>query len=169
MSDGTPRRRAVHPLPDRLRGLHPDRAFQNWFLEKTRSYGGVSYRYAPFRIAGNSSTIGGSGIQAALVTVPNPLTVPLIAEAVLSNWLLEVKTVLITVTTETPPTEWVTATTQLWSCTSGKPQEDNGEEESISTITLATPLDAASLDIPRRVLSAHMVGALPPTGSIFAG
>jgi hypothetical protein len=150
----------------------PERAFQAYFINKQRTFEGVVYRWCPFRISGGGSSLGGSGMQASFVTVPNPLTVALVAEACLSEWLIEVKTVLINVLGPDSMTEAMTVSTELWSCTGGKreeaPADSEEEDTSNCTIQLTTPLDAVGLDVPRRVLSAHMVGSLPPTGSIFA-
>lgn len=138
------------------------RSYQNFFVAESRNFGGVIYQFAPFAISGNTSNRGGDAMQASLVSVPNDITVSLFAEAVSSRWLLEVKTVLLSRTAGTVFSEASTITNEIWACTGG-----NEDHEKV-TITLASPLDAARAQIPKRVLSSYLVGALPSTGSIYS-
>jgi hypothetical protein len=143
-------------------GYVSSRSYQNFFVAESRNFGGVIYPFAPFTIAGNTSTRGGDAMQASLVSVPNDITVSLFAEAVSSRWLLEVKTVLLSRTSGTFFTESSTITEEIWACTGGN------EDHEKATITLASPLDAARAQIPKRVLSSYLVGALPSTGAIYS-
>jgi hypothetical protein len=137
------------------------RNFQNFFVSETRTFGGTTYVFAPFYISGNVSTRGGDSMQANFTTIPNALTSSLTAEAVLNGWLIEVKTVLLNFVSGSF-TEGQVLTEQIWSCSS---KSDDFEKISVG---LSTPLDATRAQVPKRVLSEFLVGALPPTGSIFA-
>ncbi len=138
------------------------RAFQNYFINKARLYEGTYYTFAPFGVSGSSSKRGGATASGGLVTVPNELTVSLFTEAILSGWLVEIQTVIITTAEGVEPTEGTTALTQIWAC-SGGPQNDQK-----CSINLRNPFDAVVQQVPKGVLSSYRVGNLPPTGSILS-
>jgi hypothetical protein len=140
----------------------PARAFQNYFINKTRLFGGQYYNFAPFGVSGTSSKRGGATSSGGLVSIPNDLTVSLFTEAILSGWLVEIKTVIINIAEGTEPIEEATAITQLWAC-SGGPQD-----EEKCAINLRNPLDAVSQQVPKGFLSSYRVGNLPPSGNIIS-
>lgn len=137
------------------------RNFQNFFVAETRSFEGTQYVFAPFYVSGNISTRGGDSMQANLTTVPNALTTSMVVEAVLNSWLIEVKTLLLSFDGSNFSEDTVLSQ-QIWSCVSS-----TQDFEKLS-IALSTPMDAARSDVPKRVLNSHLVGSLPPTGSIFS-
>lgn len=143
-------------------GYIANRNFQNFFVGETRQYSGNYYPFAPFVISGNISTRSGDSLQANLVTIPNELTVAFISEAISNFWLME-HTVVLLAHNQTNNTfsENQLLSTELWSCAGG-----HQDDEKI-TISLNSPLDAARAQIPRRVISAALVGSVPPTGNIF--
>lgn len=140
----------------------PARAFQNYFINKTRLFSGVQYEFAPFAVSGTSSKRGGATSSGGLVSIPNDLTISIFTEAILSGWLVEIKTVIITTNEEAALTEDSTALTQLWAC-SGGPQD----QEKCS-INLRNPFDAVSAQVPKGFLSSYRVGNLPPSGNIIS-
>lgn len=153
----------------------PARAYQNFFVSELRSFQGVSYQFAPFRISGVISNKGGDTAQASITTIPNSLTVGLATESVLSYWMVEIQTLVINATTLAPETgsqligldtgnftESGVIASELWMC--GNLTQDY---EKI-TISLMSPLDATRKQVPNRVLSETLVGKVPPTGTIYA-
>jgi hypothetical protein len=143
-------------------GYVNDQNFQNFFVGATRNYENVNYRYAPFLITGTVSTRGGDAPRASLVTVPNEITVSTISEAVISFWLVEVKTVLLAMGEDGSFTDQAMLSQEIWSCVSG-----SHDFEKVS-ITLSSALDAARGQVPKRVLSSYLVGSIPPSGNVFS-
>jgi hypothetical protein len=136
------------------------RNYQNFFVGETRNYQSISYGFAPFAIIGLTSGRNGDVGEASLVSVPNGITVPLFAEMILDNWMIEVRTVAIKIAEGEAFTESADIALEVWACTGG-----TADVEKI-TVTLSSPLNAAMKEIPNRVLTKSMVGAIPPTGQI---
>jgi hypothetical protein len=132
-------------------------AYQNFSINQTRSYGGVTYAFAPFGYTLGAGSKGGDRSDSSLVAGLDQLAVNLFAEAVESRWLLEIKTVSI------DPSDFsddVLVRTELWRIA----QYEMDTERVV--LRLSSPLDATKGDIPRRRLSTALVGALPSTGSL---
>lgn len=140
----------------------PDRTFQNFFVGETRLWEDTLYSFAPFVISGNTSSRNGDGVSATLVTVPNDLTVGITVEATIYQWMIEVKTVHITCSEGMPFQESSTLAIETWNIASMSQDNDK------VTLTLASPLDATKLQVPKRVLSQFLVGGVPATGSIYS-
>jgi hypothetical protein len=140
-------------------------SYQNFFVGETRTYGGAAYSFAPFKMQEITSARGGETPESSIVTVLSPLTLGVIGEAAQKGWLCEIKTVLITVTEGSPPTftEGATLTETLWSCASMTVQIG-----SAVTLRLTSGFDLIQAQVPRRVLSGYLVGALPSSGAIFS-
>lgn len=136
------------------------RNYQNFFVGESRTLSSIAYQFAPFGISGLSSTRNGDVAQASLISTANEITVPMFSEVILNRWLLEVKTVGITILEGQFFTEGMTIANEVWACTGG-----NSDLEKVS-ITLSSPLNAVNKEIPGRVLTRKMVGAIPPTGQI---
>lgn len=147
---------------DRSGNYIPGRSYQNFFVGEARTFESVQYFFGPYGISGLSSSRNGDGGQASLISTANEITVQLFSEAILSRWLLEVKTVSIVVAESAPFTESATIASEIWACTGGS--SDIGQAQVV--ITLSSPLNAARQEIPGRVLTRSMVGAIPPTGQI---
>ena len=143
----------------------PNKSFQNFFPQETRTYAGADYQWAPFKMQEITSARGGETPESSIVTIPSPLTLGVIGEAAQKGWLAEIRTVLIGVTEGPPPTftETATLTETLWSCASMTAQIDTA-----ITLRLTSGFDLIQAQVPRRVLSSHLVGALPTSGSIFS-
>lgn len=147
---------------DKAGNYIPARAFQNYFVNKTRLFSGTRYEFAPYAVSGTSSKRGGATSSGGLVSIPNDLTVSIFTEAILSGWLVEIKTVVIESVEGQALTENGIALTQIWAC-SGGPQD-----EEKCAINLRNPLDAVSQQVPKGFLSSYRVGNLPPSGNIIS-
>lgn len=147
---------------DKCGNVVPGRAFQNFFVGETRSWEGTSYTFAPFGVSGNISSRNGDGSNATLVTIPNPLTVGMAIEAAILRWLVRIRTVNITCTENAPFQEAATLAVETWNISS------YSQDDEKITLALSSPLDATRLQVPNRVLSQYLVGAVPATGSIFS-
>lgn len=132
-------------------------AYQNFSINQSRNYSGVTYEYAPFAYTLGAGSRGGDRSDSSLVAGLDQLTVNLFAEAVQSRWLLEVKTVSLV------PVNFaddVLVRTELWRIA----QYEMDTERII--LKLSSPLDATKSNVPRRRLTTGLVGALPSTGSL---
>jgi hypothetical protein len=147
---------------DKAGNYIPARAYQNYFINKTRLFYGVYYEFAPFGVSGTSSKRGGASSSGGVVSIPNDITVSVFTEAILSGWLVEINTVLINTVEDAAPEEGTIALTQVWAC-SGGPQDQKK-----CAINLRNPLDAVSQQIPKGYLSSYRVGNLPPSGNIIS-
>lgn len=147
---------------DKAGNYIPARAFQNYFINKTRLFSGVYYEFAPFAVSGTSSKRGGATSSGGLVSIPNDLTVSIFAEAILAGWLVEINTVLITADEGAALIENTIALIQVWACNGGLQDEEK------CAINLRNPLDAVSQQVPKGFLSSYRVGNLPPSGNIIS-
>lgn len=147
---------------DKCNNVIPGRAFQNFFVGETRSWEGVSYAFAPFGVSGNASSRNGDGASATLVTVPNALTVGIAVEAAILRWLVKIRTVNITCTEGAAFQEACTLAIETWNI------NNYTQDDEKITLAMSSPLDATRLQVPKRVLSQYLVGAVPATGAISA-
>lgn len=133
-------------------GTHLNQNFQNFFIGQSRNYDGTTYLFAPFAFNSNSATRGGERSDCALVLPLNDISVNLAQEMAANNRLLEVKSVEVNPNTFA---EVQLIATELWRVA--------GYETDVEkvVIRLQTPLDAVVAQIPRRVISEELVGALP--------
>lgn len=155
----------AHYVRFKLRGgaYVPGRSYQNFYVGESRDYQGVRFFYGPFAISGSGSNRGGDQGQSALVMPANDLSTNLLAEAVLSNWLLEVNTVYILADEGAAFFEAAVLSREIWSCSSAMLNPAEQQQ-----LTLSAPLDAVKAQVPKRVLSSNLVGSIPPTGAIFS-
>ena len=132
-------------------------AYQNFSINQSRAYGGVTYQFAPFAYTLGAGSKGGDRSDSSLVAGLDPISVNLFAEAVEDRYLLEVKTVSL------DPETFVDDAlirTELWRVA----QYEMDTERVI--LKLSSPLDATKGDIPKRRLTTKLVGALPSTGRL---
>lgn len=132
-------------------------AYQNFSINESRNYGGVTYAFAPFAYTLGAGSKGGDRSDSSLVAGLDPISVNLFAEAVENRYLLEVKTVSLDPETFADDS---LIRTELWRVA----QYEMDTERVI--LKLSSPLDATKGDIPKRRLSTKLVGALPSTGSL---
>lgn len=135
-------------------------AYQNFFINETRSYQGVSYGFLPFGLTTGAGKKGGDRSSNALTAPLSPISVNIFAEACDKGWLVEVKTVEvdpITLSLLSP------ITSEQWFCIS------LGVDVQRAVLQLASPLDAVNGQVPRRYLSSNLVGSLPTSGNLAFG
>jgi len=132
-------------------------AYQNFSINQSRTYGGVTYQFAPFAYTLGAGSKGGDRSDSSLVAGLDPISVNLFAEAVEDRYLLEVKTVSLDPETFADD---ALIRTELWRVA----QYEMDTERVI--LKLSSPLDATKGDIPKRRLTTKLVGALPSTGSL---
>lgn len=131
--------------------------YQNFSVGQTRSYGGVTYAFAPFAMSGGAGSRGGDRASSNLVAGTDAISVNVVAQAVDENWLIEVKTVQI------DPGSFADIAlirSELWRMASYEL-----DHEKIAA-TLTPPLDAVQDQAPSRYLSTYLVGALPSSGTL---
>ncbi len=138
-------------------GTYTGAPYQNFFINEAKTYNSVSYAYAPFVVAINPGTKGGDRSENVIAAPANAITLNLFAEAVQAGWLLEIHSVELN-----PETlEQVgLISSDLW-----RVARMESDEETV-TLRLMSPLDAVRAQVPRRVLSAYLVGALPTSATI---
>ena len=135
-------------------------AYQNFSVNQTRIYEGVTYSFLPFAVSTGAGSKGGDRSEAVLGAGSNQISVNIFAEAVQSRWLLELKTVSLSVSDFSDD---ALIRSELWRVAS----YDMDTEKIL--LKLTSPLDAVSSDVPRRDLSTALVGALPTSGSLVVG
>jgi hypothetical protein len=131
--------------------------YQNFFAEETRTYNGRSYIFGGFGFSGGVLDIEAANISASLVMNVNPISLNLIQQAADNFWLVEIRTVWLDPETFS---EGSTHGEEIYAVTGFE------HDASRISIRLGSPLDAVQQNVPRRVLSLRMVGALPSTGQI---
>jgi len=144
------------------RFLNPDGtptayAYQNFTINQSRTYGGVTYQFAPFAYTLGAGSKGGDRSDSNLVAGLDAISVNLFAEAVEDRYLLEIKTVSLDAETFA---DEALVRTELW-----RVAQYEMDTQRI-TLRLSSPLDATKGDIPKRRLSTKLVGALPSTGNL---
>jgi hypothetical protein len=134
--------------------------YQNFSVNQTRTYSGVTYSFAPFAVSSGGGARGGERSNAALVAGTDAISVNLFAEAVQNRYILEIKTVSLDPLTFA---DEALISTETWRIASY-------EMDAITiTMRLTSPLDAVKAQIPRRTLSTELVGALPTSGALVVG
>ena len=135
-------------------------AYQNFFINQSRSAGGVSYGFLPFAVTNGGGKKGGDRSSSALAVSPNAISINVFAEAAESNLLLEVRTYEVNAQTLAIG---ALITDELWSIS----RMEFDHEKVV--LQLVSPLDAVDAQVPRRYLSNKLVGALPTTGRLSLG
>lgn len=143
-------------LPDG-KPTSPVRAYQNFAINESRVYSGITYAYATFGVATGGGTKGGDRGEATLAAAVNAITVNLSAESVKNKWLLEIKTVSLD-----PLTFRDTALIRTEVFRVARYEMDNEK----LLLKLISPLDAAQGQVPNRYLTTRLVGALPSSGTL---
>lgn len=130
---------------------------QNFFAGESRSFGGVSYTFANFAFSGSAVDSTGANIQAQLIFALTQLVINTVKNASDNNWIVRVQTVWLNPTTLAETGQFVSETYAVLGY---------DHDSSRLAMRLGSPLDAITANVPRRVLSTPMVGALPGTGAI---
>jgi hypothetical protein len=132
-------------------------AFQNFFSESSRSVDLVSYLWAGFGYSGAAVDINAANVEASLVFAVSDLMLGYAEQAIQNDWLVNVKTIWLDPVTLAETSDLLDET---YAITSYK------HNLSELVMTLGSPLDAQTAELPARVLSRKLVGNLPPTGAI---
>lgn len=135
-------------------------AYQNFYVNETRTYQNTSYNFLPFGLTTGAGKKGGDRSNTALAAAPNAISINIFAEACDKGWLLDVKTVEVDPLTLSLQS---LITSELWFASAMEADVQR------SVLQLTSPLDAVDGQVPRRYLSATLVGALPTTGNLAFG
>lgn len=135
----------------------PVYAYQNFSVNQTRIYGGVTYAFVPFAVSSGAGAKGGDRSETTLGAGVNAVTVNIFAEAVNERWLLELKTVSLDPETFA---DVALIRSEIW-----RVARYEMDTEKI-LLKLTSPLDAVRSQVPRRYLSTKLVGALPSSATL---
>lgn len=135
----------------------PTYAYQNFSINQPRTYSGITYQFVPFAVSTGAGVKGGDRSEATLGAANNPITVNIFAEAVNSNWLLELKTVALDPDTFA---DGALIRSETWYIS----RYEMDTEKIL--LQLTSPLDAVRDQVPRRYLSTKLVGALPSSAAL---
>ena len=138
-------------------GSYTGSPYQNFFINETKVYNSVTYNFAPFALAINPGSKGGDRSENGLIAPNSAISVNLFAEAVKQSYLLEVKTVQLSVVDFS---DVALISDELWRVASLDSDEEN------VTLRLMSPLDAVRGQVPRRVLTVALVGSLPTSATL---
>jgi hypothetical protein len=138
-------------------GVFTGTPYQNFSINETRTYQGVTYSFAPFGVLGGGGTRGGERSSGSLVAGTDALSVNLFAEAVRNRYMLEIKTVSLDPLTFA---DEALVSTENWRVAS------YNLDTARVVLRLTSPLDAVRAQVPRRTLSTNLVGALPTSGAL---
>jgi len=131
--------------------------YQNFSINESRTYSGVTYSFAPFAISSGGGARGGERSSASLVAGTDAISVNLFAEAVQNRYMLEIKTVSLDPLTFA---DEALVASEIWRVAS------YDMDSSRVVLKLTSPLDAVKAQVPRRTLSTALVGALPTSGAL---
>ena len=131
--------------------------YQNFSINESRTYSGVTYSFAPFAISSGGGARGGERSNASLVAGTDAISVNLFAEAVQNRYMLEIKTVSLDPLTFA---DEALVASEIWRVAS------YDMDSSRVVLKLTSPLDAVKAQVPRRTLSTALVGALPTSGAL---
>src|SRR5210317_354872 len=131
--------------------------YQNFSINESRTYSGVTYSFAPFAVSSGGGARGGERSSASLVAGTDAISVNLFAEAVQNRYMLEIKTVSLDPLTFA---DEALVASEIWRVAS------YDMDTSRVVLKLTSPLDAVKAHVPRRTLSTALVGALPTSGAL---
>jgi hypothetical protein len=131
--------------------------YQNFSINESRTYSGVTYSFAPFAVSSGGGARGGDRSSASLVAGTDAISVNLFAEAVQNRYMLEIKTVSLDPLTFT---DEALVASEIWRVAS------YDMDTTRVVLKLTSPLDAVKAQVPRRTLSTALVGALPTSGAL---
>lgn len=131
--------------------------FQNFAYGAARPYSGRSYVYASFGYSGSVIDLQGGNLDASLVFAFNELVLNMAVEAAEDRWMVDIRTVWLDPTSFNEVDEFMDDTFMITGFS---------HDTSRLSLTLSSPLDAISGDVPRRKLSNFLVGSLPSSGDV---
>lgn len=122
-----------------------------------RTVDGIEFLWAEFGYTGAAVDINGANLESALLFAVSDLMLGYAQQADDNNWLVRVRSIWLDPVTLEETSDELDETYQITSY-----QHDLNE----LIMTLGSPLDAQSAEIPARVLSRSIVGELPTTGQL---
>lgn len=146
---------------ERKGGPYLPHAYQNHYINETRTYNEVDYAFAPLGVSGGGGKLGGDRTRGAIVCPYNPLVQSIFWEADSNRWLVEVSSIEVDLVTEQ---ELSLLTRLFWSCRIEGSIEVGRPGQSV--LQLSSPLDTVNATVGGRPLSQTLVGALPASGTI---
>jgi|LakMenE18May11ns_1017448.scaffolds.fasta_scaffold9579742_2 hypothetical protein len=153
----------------------PRQLFQPYFPNETRVYGGLSYVFSPFSIAGDYSSDGTEAGELELIAPANMISAALLWQASENRYFIRVDTMLLLGTPPINETGYPTyseagiLSSTICVCDSfgyADAVPDEEEELAVVTLKLANPLNFVAGTSPTRRLTADQVGPLPSSGGI---
>ena len=142
--------------------LEPFQRFQNFFIGKQITHGGLDYFFVPFGFSGVTVNRTGDGLEATVVFPNNELSRSWAVEAVNEHYVMEIDVLII----EDPdPATGPSATHTIVHTFTG--HVTGGQWDNVSlNIALSSVLDAVGTDVPRRSLTRALVGNLPISNNV---
>ena len=131
--------------------------YQNFFANESVGWQNDSYMFAGFGYSGSSVDLEGGNVQAQLIFNVNELTLSMAKKAADERQIVVIKTVWLNPETLSPESNYMEDVFMVTGF-----EHDNLR----ISFRLSSPLDAVSVDVPRRRLTEKLVGALPSTGEI---
>jgi hypothetical protein len=113
--------------------------------------------YASFGYSGSVIDLQGGNLNATLVFAFNELVLNMAVEAAENRWMVDIRTVWLDPTSFKEVDDFMDDTFMITGFT---------HDTSRLSLTLSSPLDAISGDVPRRKLSNFLVGSLPSSGDV---
>ena len=131
--------------------------FQNFHRNESRSFDGATYMPAEFGFSGSVGSLEGADVTSELVFATSDLMLSTAKQAADEFWLVNVRTVWLD-----PDT---LAEGSIYSEEIFSVQSFANDLQRV-IMTLGSPLDAFTAEVPRRILSRVAVGSLPSTGNV---
>lgn len=138
-------------------GTESNYRWQNFFKGETRRYDNSDYSYGGFGFSGGTLDLEAGNIQASLVFDLNTISLSVFEQAAREFWIAEIRTVWLDPVTFAEGSEH---SQEVYAITGFS--HDNSRLQ----VQLGSPLDAVSVNVPRRVLTTSLVGNLPSSGQI---
>ena len=138
-------------------GNNTGHAYQNFHQGETRSYDNDSYIFGSFGFSGGALDLQAGSITASLVFALTDLTLSIFQTASDEFWLAQIRTVWLDPNTLNETNQY---SEELYAVLGFD------HDTSRIMVRLGNPLDAVQQNVPRRVLTQTVVGAMPSTGNI---
>jgi phage-related protein len=131
--------------------------FQNFYINKTKSYQGAGYSFLPFGFSGVTVNRTGDNIEASLVFPNNDISRSWVVNAVSDFWIATVSVMVLDPDGVAPPELLHRYVGQV---------STGGWNEVVVTLKLNTVIDAVGAEVPMRRLTQSLIGALPTSSNV---
>jgi len=153
----------------------PRQLYQPYFPNEIRTYGGLSYVFSPFSVAGDYSSDGTEAGELELIAPANMISGALLWQASEGRYFIRVNTMLLIGTPPANETGYPTyaesailsstiCVCDSFAYTDAVPDEE--DEMALVTLRLSNPLNFVAGTSPTRRLTAAQVGPLPSSGGL---